>query len=181
MKKATEGERILILPLMKHPTDSSSKVVSFAFSNLHPRLTFSESKVEAFFNSLFTIYPGGPEGELSVVFMERAEHNQLHGEFLQDFRPTDVITFPSDPDENMAGEICISVDQAWEESLSRKIPFVEELSLYLIHGWLHLVGFDDIEKVERKQMRFEEERSLKHIEKMGAWPDFILAPTDSSR
>jgi hypothetical protein len=41
------------------------------------------------------------------------------------------------------------------------------------------VGFDDIEKVERKQMRFEEERSLKHIEKMKAWPDFILAPIDS--
>ena len=111
--------------------------------------------------------------------MERAEHNQLHGEFLKDFRPTDVITFPSDPNENIAGEICISVDQAWEESISRKIPFVEELSLYLIHGWLHLVGFDDIEKVERIQMRFEEERSLRHIEKQGVWPDFVLAPADS--
>jgi probable rRNA maturation factor len=164
---------------MNHQTDSLPGLVSFAFSNLHPRLSFSESKVKTFFQELFTLYPQGPVGELSIVFMERAEHNQLHGEFLQDFRPTDVITFPSDPDENMAGEFCISVDQAWEESVSRKIPFVEELSLYLIHGWLHLVGFDDIEKVERKQMRFEEERSLKHIEKMKAWPDFILAPIDS--
>lgn len=164
---------------MNQQADSLPGVVSFAFSNLHPRFSFSESKVKTFFQALFTLYPHGPAGELSIVFMERAEHNQLHGEFLQDFRPTDVITFPSDPDENMAGEICISVDQAWEESVSRKIPFVKELSLYLIHGWLHLVGFDDIEKVERKQMRFEEERSLKHIEKMKAWPDFILAPIDS--
>ena len=79
----------------------------------------------------------------------------------------------------MAGEICISVDQAWEESVSRKIPFVKEL-LYLIHGLLHFVGFDDIELLERNQIWFDEERSLKHIEKMKAWPDFILAPIDSS-
>ena len=154
-------------------------MVSFAFSNLHPRLSFSESKVKTFFQALFTLYPQGPRANFRS-FSWSELYNQLHGEFLQDFRPTDVITFPSDPDENMAGEICISVDQAWEESVLRKIPFVKELSLYLIHGWLHLVGFDDIEKVERKQMRFEEERSLKHIEKMKAWPDFILAPIDSS-
>ena len=168
-----------MLPFMNPKADPKLTEVSLVVSNLHPRLSFSESKVEIFFLSLFPLYPKGPRGELSLVFMERAEHNQLHGEFLKDFRPTDVITFPSDPDENMAGEICISVDQAWEESISRKIPFVEELSLYLIHGWLHLVGFDDIEKVERIQMRFEEERSLRHIEKQGAWPDFVLAPADS--
>ena len=46
---------------------------------------------------------------LSVVFMEQDSHNQLHGEFLNDFRPTDVITFPADPVEDHAGEICVSV------------------------------------------------------------------------
>ena len=79
----------------------------------------------------------------------------------------------------MAGEICVSVEQAWDEALSRDLPFHRELSLYLIHGWLHLVGFDDIERVERKQMRFEEERSLKHIEDQDCWPDFVLAQTDN--
>ncbi len=153
--------------------------VSFAFSKLHSGLSFSEASVERFFNDIFTLYPLGPQGELSLVFMERSAHNKLHGEFLKDFRPTDVITFPADPEENMAGEICVSVDQAWEESVSRNIPFFKELSLYLVHGWLHLVGFDDLEKVERQQMRFEEERCLKHIEKLDAWPDFELAHNES--
>ena len=35
----------------------------------------------------------------------------------------------------------VSVDQALEEANRREIPWAEELSLYLIHGWLHLVGF----------------------------------------
>ena len=136
-------------------------------------------RLEAFFQSIFSLYPQGPTGDLSVVFMERSSHNKLHGEFLNDYRPTDVITFPPDPAEQMAGEICVSVEQAWDESLSRDLPFPRELSLYLIHGWLHLVGFDDIEKVERKQMRFEEERCLKHIEEQDCWPDFVLAQTDN--
>lgn len=169
-------EKIAISPLMNPQADAYLRGVSLAFSNLHPHLSFSALKLETFFREIFTLYPQGPTGELSVVFMEREAHNKLHGEFLKDFRPTDVITFPADSEENMAGEICVSVDQAWEESQIRKIPFREELSLYLIHGLLHLVGFDDLEKVERQQMRFEEQRSLKHIEKVCGLPDFILAP-----
>ena len=179
MKKTMEKEEKATRHSMNSQAKLSSNEVSLSFANLHPRLSFSDERLEAFFQAIFSLYPQGPTGELSLVFMERSAHNKLHGEFLKDFRPTDVITFPADSEENMAGEICISVDQAWEESLARGIPFVQELSLYLIHGWLHLVGFDDLEKVERQQMRFEEERSLNHIEKMDVWPDFILAPIDT--
>ena len=164
---------------MNPPPQVDSKEVSLVFSRLHSGLSFSEQSVELFFKVIFSLYPQGPVGELSLVFMERNAHNKLHGEFLNDFRPTDVITFPPDPEEHMAGEICVSVDQAFEESNSRKIPFCKELSLYLIHGWLHLVGFDDLERVERQQMRFEEERCMNHIEKLNAWPDFKLAPNES--
>ena len=164
---------------MNPPPQVDSTEVSLVFSRLHSGLSFSEHSVELFFKAIFSLYPQGPVGELSLVFMQRNAHKKLHGEFLNDFRPTDVITFPPDPEEHMAGEICVSVDQAFEESDSRKIPFSKELSLYLIHGWLHLVGFDDLEKVERQQMRFEEERCMNHIEKLNAWPDFKLAPNES--
>lgn len=170
---------ILILLSMNLDAKPSSFEISFAISNLHSRLSFTEKSLRQFFQSIFPLYPNGPKGDLSLVFMERDMHNKLHGEFLNDYRPTDVITFPPDSEERMAGEICVSVEQAMEESIKREIPFVRELSLYLIHGWLHLVGFDDIEKVERQQMRLEEERSLTHIEKLNLWPDFVLAPVAS--
>lgn len=150
--------------------------ITFAFSNLHPRLSYTEKSLEIFFESFFRLYTNGPRGVLSVVFMERSAHNKLHGQFLNDYRPTDVITFPHDPEENMAGEICVSVEQAWEESISRDIPFIDEISLYLIHGWLHLIGFDDLEKVERKQMRLEEQKCLEQVRKINSWADFKLAP-----
>jgi len=155
------------------------KPLTVEINCLYSKLTFSTETIESLFEEVFSLHRHDCSGNLSVVFLDRVAHSKIHGDFLRDFRPTDVITFPSDPAEELAGEICISVDQAIEESKERSIPLSRELTLYLIHGWLHLVGFDDIEKVERKQMRFEEERSLKHIEKMKAWPDFILAPIDS--
>ena len=99
----------------------------------------------------------------------------LHGKYLKDFRPTDVITFPADQENELAGEICVSVDQAIDESRSRGIPIAEELSLYLIHGWLHIIGFDDLEQIDREVMRLEEQRVMGYIKKLSLWPDFRLA------
>lgn len=113
---------------------------------------------------------------LSIAFLNKLAHSKIHGEFLQDFRPTDVITFPADPDNELIGEICVSVDQAIEEASHRELPFAQELSLYLVHGWLHLVGFDDQNEGDRKIMRCEEANALSVIEKDELWPDFLLAP-----
>jgi len=41
---------------------------------------------------------------------------------------------------------------------------------------LHLVGFDDLEKVDREVMRLEEQRVIDRVKKLSAWPDFRLAP-----
>ena len=46
-----------------------------------------------------------PAGELSLAFLQEEQHNQLHADFLDDPSSTDVITFPGDPEEEMAGEI----------------------------------------------------------------------------
>ena len=94
---------------------------------------------------------------------------------MNDPSPTDVITFPADEENELAGEICVSVDQAIEESQKRNLSFNEEMSLYLIHGWLHLLGFDDLEKVDREIMRLEEQRVMDHVNHLSALPDFRLA------
>ena len=61
----------------------------------------------------------------------------------------------------------------------RKISLAEELSLYLIHGWLHLIGFNDIEKIDRVRMKQEEKNCLAIIKKSRLIPDFELASTSS--
>lgn len=153
-----------------------SSTLTVEVNNLYPDLTFSPGRLDLFFREIFSLHQHGCSGDLSVVFLDRSSHSQIHGNFLKDFRPTDVITFPADPSEEMAGEICVSVDQAIEEANVRKIPFAHELSLYLIHGWLHLVGFDDKVEEDRKIMRREEMEALDLVGNLELWPDFLLAP-----
>ncbi len=160
--------------MLPEPLDVSRPTIAVA--NHYPSLRFSSSRLKKFFGVIFSAHLHHLSGELSIVFMDRDTHSQLHGKYMQDYRPTDVITFPGDPEHDLTGEICISVDQALHEVKERDIPLIHELSLYLIHGWLHLVGFDDLDPVDRKIMRQEEERLLELIKKHEAWPDFQLAP-----
>jgi probable rRNA maturation factor len=74
--------------------------------------------------------------EIEVTLMTDPEIASIHGEFLDDPTPTDVITFHH-------GEILISLDTAARQSLSHGLSFPDETALYLIHGLLHLAGWDD--------------------------------------
>lgn len=74
--------------------------------------------------------------EIEVTLMTDPEIATIHGEFLDDPTPTDVITFHH-------GEILISLDTAARQSLCHGLSFPDETALYLIHGLLHLAGWDD--------------------------------------
>jgi probable rRNA maturation factor len=98
-----------------------------------------------------------PTGELSIAFVSLAEICSMHDMFLGDPEPTDVITFPGDPDEGLAGEICVCPEYAMQVSSRYDSTPDWELTLYLIHGWLHLAGLDDIDPIDRQAMRAAEE------------------------
>lgn len=100
------------------------------------------------------------EGELSIAFVDDAQIAQVHADFMDDPTPTDVITFPANPEMESAGEIIVSVDHARSRATELDEPFSRELSLYLIHGWLHLAGYDDREESDRAKMREAEQIAL---------------------
>ena len=102
-------------------------------------LSFSEQKARQFFDHLFSLYPNQFNGILSVVFLPEDQHCEIHGKFLQDYRPTDVITFPADEQEGHAGEILVSVDQAVIEA-SQKFGFTGR-NLALSDSWLASLGW----------------------------------------
>jgi len=119
-----------------------------------------------------------PDGELSLAFLPQDQHCQLHEDFLDDPTPTDVITFEGDPDEQLAGEICVSVDTAWEYAHEHGLNFSEELSLYLVHGYLHLAGFDDLNEADRAIMKQQEALCMEMLKKAGKVPHFKYNPTN---
>lgn len=96
---------------------------------------------------------------LSVAFLTEPDLCSIHKRFLRDPSPTDVITFPADPeDPEQVGEICISIDEALK--YAELSSLADELTLYLVHGWLHLAHYTDQTEQEQWQMRQMEQRAL---------------------
>jgi probable rRNA maturation factor len=104
-----------------------------------------------------------PPGDLSLVFLTDAALARLHADFLGDPTSTDVITFEGDPALGVAGEICVSVDTAVTYARKHRRDFNAELTLYLIHGWLHLAGYDDLQPARKRVMRRAEARAMKIV------------------
>ena len=115
------------------------------------------------------------DGELSVAFVDDATIARIHADFMNDPSPTDVITFQADPAMGSAGEIIVSVDHALKRSVELDEPFSQELALYLLHGWLHLAGFDDRRESDRVKMRAAEKESLDLLKSCGKLPQYRLS------
>ena len=94
-----------------------------------------------------------PHGDLAIAFVGEARCRELHGRFYGDPSVTDVMTFPGDPGDGHAGDIAICPAVAAGEAAARGGSFAEELTLYLVHGCLHLAGFRDGTPEEGAAMR----------------------------
>lgn len=98
-------------------------------------------------------------GALNFVFCSDDYLHALNIEFLDHDTLTDIITFPSGED-NISGDIFISIDRVKENALTYKVDFGNELSRVIIHGVLHLCGFGDKSAEESKIMREKEDHYL---------------------
>jgi probable rRNA maturation factor len=95
--------------------------------------------------------------EISVLIVSDRRIASLHRQFLNVSGPTDVITFSH-------GEIFISAETARRHAREFGNPLTRELRLYVVHGLLHLHGFDDSNKVGACKMEKAQERILKQAE-----------------
>jgi probable rRNA maturation factor len=108
------------------------------------------------------------------VFLTDRALARLHGDFLGDPTPTDVITFEGSPVLGTAGEVCVSADRAATYARAHRRDFSSELTLYLVHGWLHLNGYDDLAPKKKRAMRRAESRAMRLLQTAGAIPKFEL-------
>lgn len=91
--------------------------------------------------------------EIEISLVTDEEIAQVHADFLDDPTPTDVITFHH-------GEILVSLDTAKRQSIEHAESYDREVVLYMIHGLLHLGGWDDHEPNEREAMHELQSRIL---------------------
>jgi probable rRNA maturation factor len=148
-------------------------------ANRHPRLRLDRRALRAAIGVLDShagrFMGGCPQGTLSVAFLGDPALARLHGRFLGDPSATDVITFGGDAAHRTAGEICVSVDAATRRSGPGRPALSREITLYLVHGWLHLAGYDDRGPGSKRAMRRAEARAMRLLDQSGALPRFKLA------
>lgn len=100
-------------------------------------------------------------GELYYYFCSDAALLDINQRRLGHDFYTDIVTFPLVEEALISSEFCLSVDRIAENSRNFGRPYESELLRVIIHGVLHLMGYDDHSDEERAAMRSKEEESLK--------------------
>ena len=115
----------------------------------------------------FNLYAECSADEVSIHFVDKEEICRLHEEYFQDATPTDCISFPMDENPEhgyrMMGDIFVCPAVAQEYVSTHGGDCYTEITLYVIHGLLHLQGFDDLAKEERRKMRAAEAEYLARV------------------
>jgi len=103
--------------------------------------------------------------EISLAFVDNPTIHRLNQRYLQHDEPTDVLSFPlSEPSASkLAGELVLGVEVAAEQAAARGHDVQTELTLYVIHGLLHLCGYDDHDDAARAAMRQRERYYLRQL------------------
>jgi probable rRNA maturation factor len=108
--------------------------------------------------------------EVSLYFTDKETISQLHADFFDDPTPTDCISFPMDDSDEQGyrvlGEVFVCPAVAIEYAQSHSIDPYEETTLYVVHGLLHLLGYDDIEESDRLEMRAAEQKHIDHLKQL---------------
>lgn len=128
--------------------------------------------VDALVDFLHIITP-----EIIFHFVTQETISKLHSEYFNDPSPTDCITFPLDSngrlsENDILGEIFICPQVAIEYAKEHGEDPYREATLYLAHGLLHLLGYEDTEEGPREQMRQQEIQCLEQLTKKNVFLSF---------
>jgi probable rRNA maturation factor len=98
--------------------------------------------------------------EINIISSKKIE--KINSVYLKHNHSTDIITFnySENNQTDIDGEIFISIDDAIENAKKYKVKLAEEISRLIIHGLLHLLGYDDMDSKNRKNMKRQENKLL---------------------
>ena len=115
---------------------------------------------------------GEKEGRIQVIltddtFILEMNRNFLGHDYYTDITTFDTSDYPESPKDAISGELYISVDTVRANAEEYGSTFPEEMHRVIIHGVLHLIGFDDHEPEDIQQMRNAEAQALAQLKDYG--------------
>lgn len=99
--------------------------------------------------------------DINIIFCSDPALLEINKQFLGHDYYTDIITFDYCEGDKLSGELYISIDTVRANAVEYEQTFETELHRVIIHGILHLIGFDDHQENDIIQMRRGEEEALK--------------------
>jgi probable rRNA maturation factor len=148
---------------MRNKVNKKAAPPEISVRNLQRKLRVNTTVLEAFAGravracqNLGQSRPNNQLDEISVLLISDRRMARLHRQFLNKSGPTDVITFQH-------GEIFISVETARRQARQFGTSVTGEIELYIVHGLLHLHGYDDQTARETKRMRAAETAVLSRV------------------
>ncbi|MCX8021284.1 MAG: rRNA maturation RNase YbeY [Syntrophorhabdaceae bacterium] len=138
-------------------------------------------------------YLGLKDRELSLFFVNNNQIKKINKRWFDKDRATNVISFsylssgdgfsPSIPhdgegEKELIGDIVISLERAEEESIDAQCAFYERLFALIVHGIVHILGYDhEKDKKEARRMRYMEKKLLSFIKSRGTYIELLEKKT----
>lgn len=102
--------------------------------------------------------------EIAVVLADDAFVQSLNSQYRGKNKPTNVLSFPSDSSSGELGDIILALETVEKEAKEQRKTFRNHATHLLVHGFLHLIGYDHIEEKEAENM---EKMEIKILKKLG--------------
>ena len=99
-------------------------------------------------------------GEISIIFCSDDYLLDINKKYLNHDYFTDIITFNYNENNTIIGDLFISIDRVKENAKELKVDFNNELYRVIIHGVLHLCGYNDKTQDQQKEIRTKEDEYL---------------------
>ncbi len=134
--------------------------------NLQKRYPIDKNKIKKLVRNVLKVEKKDKDVELNIVFVDNKGIKEMNRNFLGHNYATDVLSFAyHEPcrENVVTGEIIVSVEMAAQRAQKLGYSMEGETALYLIHGLLHLFGYDDKQKRDAKKMHQREGELLSDL------------------
>jgi len=106
------------------------------------------------------------QGAINIIFCDDDFLKRLNKKYLKRNTLTDIITFSQNEGNFISGDLYISLDRIRENAKIFRVPIKEELARVMVHGVLHLTGYDDHTQREAEEMREREDFYLTRLKNL---------------
>lgn len=124
--------------------------------NTHRRYRVSRTRIAGIVRRTM----GRKNARISIIFISSRKSRIINRTYLRHDYVTDVVTFCLETSPVLEGEIYVNLDRARQQAGEYQVSVANETARLVIHGCLHLLGYDDATEAQRRVMKRVEDRYL---------------------